>query len=109
MTAILSETFFVWFRVAIEILTGELRPETRIGRTLIQHCVRILPTPIYIPIWCTTTPDNKLTYLMTAYYIPNDGLLPTMHCFRRTKLASYTACCSVFSINYLSTLFLKLL
>ena len=29
-------------------------------------------------------------YLLTAYYTPNDGLVPTIHHFIRTKLASYT-------------------
>ena len=36
---------------------------------------------------------------MTAYYIPNNALLPTMHRFIRTRSASYATHCNVFSIN----------
>ena len=39
---------------------GELQFETRIGRSLIRHCVRILQVFIYIAIWYTTMPDNKI-------------------------------------------------
>ena len=54
----------------------------------------------YSAIWCTTTRDNKT-------HVPYDCTLVTkrwLYCqwciiFIRTKLASYTTCCSVFSIN----------
>ena len=39
--------------------TRELRPQTHIGRSLIQNCVRILQAHTYIAIWCVITVDNK--------------------------------------------------
>ena len=33
---------------------------TRIGLSVIQHCVRILQAFIYIANWYATTPDNKI-------------------------------------------------
>ena len=54
-------------------LTGELGHQTCISRSLIQHCVRILqavhPLLFVVQLRMTTIP----TYLMTAYYTPNDG------------------------------------
>ena len=50
--------------------TGELRPETRIGRSLIQHCVRILQAHLYIIIWYATMTDNET-------HVPYDCLLHT--------------------------------
>ena len=91
MTALLLETLLVWFIVARKIELKSYGPQTRIGRSLIQHCVRVLQAHIYIAI-----------YLMTTYYVPNEMtvLLPAMHCFIRKKLASYTAHCGVVSINH---------
>ena len=54
-------------------LTGELRPQTGIGGSLIQHCVCIPQASTYIAIWYTTTHNNKTTYIMTAYYTTNDS------------------------------------
>ena len=51
-------------------LTRELRPKTRIGRSLIQHCVCILQVHIYIILWYATMPDNKT-------HVPYDCILHT--------------------------------
>ena len=57
--------------------------------------------PIYTLLFgmqlCLTT---KLMYLMTAYYTPNDSFTANDASFLKTRLASYTTCCSVFSINH---------
>ena len=50
--------------------TGELRPQIRISRSLIQNCVYILQALIYIAIWCATTHDNKT-------HVPYDCILHT--------------------------------
>ena len=42
---------------------------------------------------------TKLTHLMTAYYLPNDGFKAMDASFIMTKLGSYTTLCSVFSIQ----------
>ena len=42
-----------------ERLTGELWPQTRIGHSVIQHCVGILQAHTYIAVWCATVHDNK--------------------------------------------------
>ena len=69
-------------------LTGELLPETCIGHSLIQHCVRILRAHTFITIWFATTVRlaTKLTYLMTAYYTPNDGLTANDALFHNNKV-----------------------
>ena len=50
--------------------TGELRPETRIGCSLIRHFVCILQARIYIADWFATTPDNET-------HVPYDCILHT--------------------------------
>ena len=69
-TAILSETFFVRFKVALGIrLQGELRPETRIGRFLIPHCLRVdTASPSINRYLVRNDAWKKLTHLMTAYF-----------------------------------------
>ena len=87
MTAILSEIFFLWFKVALEIQLESSRPST--GRSLIQCCVRILKVCIYIAIWYTTIRlTTKLTYLMTAYiyYTPNSGFTASDTWFYKNKV-----------------------
>ena len=64
MTAVLSETFLVWFTVAREIL------QTCISHSLLQNCVCILQTHKYITVWCATTPDSKT-------HLPYDCMLHT--------------------------------
>ena len=64
------------------------------------HCVHILQAHTNIGIRYTTMHDNKT-------HVPDDcmlrmktkPLLSTMHHFIRTKLASYSTHCNVFSIN----------
>ena len=77
-TPILSETFFVVFRFALEIQLESyiVQPETCIGSSLIRHCVHILQahTCIYISIWKVTTPDNKT-------HIPCECILHTKRRF----------------------------
>ena len=100
-TAILSETFFVWFRVAIEIWL-ESCGSRHASVVLWCDIVCVYCKPMYTLLFGTQLRlTTKLTDLMTAYYTPNDGLLPTMHRLHWTKLASYTTHCSVFSINRL--------
>ena len=77
-------------------LIGELRPKTHIGRSLIQHRVRILQAHIYVSLFGT-----QLTYLVSAYYTPNDCFTVNDVSLLWTKLVSYTTHCSVFSINRL--------
>ena len=64
-----------------------LAPDT-IGHSLIQHCVCILQA-IHTSLFCmqlhTTT---KLTYLMTAYYMPNDGFTANNALFYDNKVGS---------------------
>ena len=83
----------VWFRVAWEIQLERYCPRHTSVILYIQHFMNILQARTYIAIWWTTCMTAKLTYLMTEYYM---ALLPTMHSFIRTNLASYTAHCSVF-------------
>ena len=73
--------------------TGELRPETRMGRFLIPHCVQ---ARICIAIWYVTTLDNKThaPYNCINCTHQTPALLPTMDRFIRTKLASYSTHCS---------------
>ena len=87
-TAILSETFFVWFRCAREIWLESYGPRHK--SVVLWHnivCVYCKPVIAHIAIWCETIQDNKT-------HVPSDtkrqtmALLPTMHRFIRTKLAS---------------------
>ena len=96
-TVLLSKTFFVWFRR--EIRLENYRPRHASVILMTQHCVcvyTVLQTRTYIAICCTTTMIKNLTYLMTAYYTPSDGLLPMMYRFIRAKLGSHTTRCRVF-------------
>ena len=64
------------------------------------HCGHILQAHTYNTIWCVTTHDNKtpVAYDCTTHQMMT--LLPTMHCFIRTK--SYvTSCCSPQHLQYL--------
>ena len=94
-TAILSETLFVSFRVAWEIRLESCSPRhasvvlwyniTRISCSLIQHCVYCNPlrTSLFATQLRLTT---KLTYLMTAYYTPNDGFTAKDASFYKNKV-----------------------
>ena len=66
--------------------TGQLRPQTGIGRSLIQTCVRILQALIYIAIWYATTPDNKT-------HAPYDYILHTkQRLYRQRCIVLYWSC-----------------
>ena len=56
-TPLLWDTFFVWFRFALEIQLESYSP--RHAHCLIWHCVCLLQVLIYIGIWYATIPDNK--------------------------------------------------
>ena len=66
-TALLSETFFVWFH-----LTGELSLQTYISRSLKQHCVHKLQAHTYITTWCATMQENK-TNVVEMYECRNSA------------------------------------
>ena len=68
--------------------TGELQSETRIGRSLIRHCVRCkyVHTSLFGMQLCLTA---KLTYLMTAFmlYALNGGFTANHALFYNKKVA----------------------
>ena len=102
-TALLSKTFLVWLRVAWEIQLESYGPRhasVLLWYTIVEHCVHILQTISYIAFWYATTHDNTthIAYDCTTQQMA--VLLPTMHHFIRTRLASYTAGCSVLLIVY---------
>ena len=65
----------------------------------IHHCVRRLQAHCTQLYGAPLRHDNKLRYLISAYYTQTTALLPTTFIIITTNLASYTALCSVFSIN----------
>ena len=86
-------------------LIGELCPPTHIGHSLIQHCVCVYPASpcIHVPTsllgvqLCNRTKLTYSTCTLSLHTTPQTkALLPTMDCFIRTRLASYTTHCSVF-------------
>ena len=91
-TVILSEIFFLWFRVALEIRLESYGPRhTSIVLWYHIACVYILQAHIYIRylVRNNTWQQNSHTlWLHTTHQMT--ALLPTMHCFIRTKLSSYT-------------------
>ena len=98
---ILSETLFGWFRFALEIQLECYGP--RHALVVLWHgCVCVYCKSVYTSLFGTQLSlTTKLTYLMTAYHTQNDGFTTSDASFLRTKLASYTTRCSVFSINCL--------
>ena len=74
-TAILSETFFVLFRFAIEIQLESYDPRHALV-VLWYDIVCMYCKPAYISLFdtqlCLTT-NLTYMYLITAYYTPNDG------------------------------------
>ena len=55
--------------------------------TTLCACLYCKPLYIYINIWHATTLDNKLTHLMTVFYIPNDGFTAKDASFYKNKAA----------------------
>ena len=98
-TALLWVTFLVCCRVAWEIQLESYRPRhTSVVswyNIVCVYCKCIHASLFGAQIHMGT----KLTYLMTAHYTPNVGLLPARHHFIRTKLASHSTPGSVLSIN----------
>ena len=100
MTALLSETFFVWFRVAWEI---------RLESYSLRHTSAVLQYNI-VSVYCKPSIHRYLVCNYTWQQTSHTSwlhathqtmpLLPMMHRFIKTKLASYTTCCNVFSINH---------
>ena len=71
-TPILLETFFVWFRVALEIQLesyGPRRVSVVLWYDILCAYIAYYTSLFGIRLRLTT----KLTYLMTAYYAPNGG------------------------------------
>ena len=68
--------------------TGELRSETRIGRSVIHDIVYCKSACIYIAIWYATTPDNRTRVPMIAcmYYAPNGALTANDAAFYKNKV-----------------------
>ena len=87
-TAMLSRTLFVWFRVTWEIRLESYGPAwTRIGLSLIQHCVRILQARTYL-YGAQLRMTTELTYLMYGCYThQTTTLLPVMDRFIGTNFS----------------------
>ena len=96
-TTVLSQKFFVWFTVALEIQLGSYN--SRHASVFIWYnivCVycKFVHTLLFgMQLRLTTI----LTYLTTAYYTPTMALVPMMYRFIPTNLASYSTSCSVFN------------
>ena len=88
--------------------TGELRPQTRIIHSMMKRFVPIQLTRKYIAILYTAIPDNKLMYLMTSYYTPNDGFTANEASFYSNEVGHLHYLVKCFSSEF-SMLILKLL
>ena len=90
MTFILSETFFVLFRVALEIQQESYgsRHASVVLRYNIVHAYNILQICTYIAICTQLRLTTKLTYLMTIYmyYTPNGGFTVNNSSFYKNKV-----------------------
>ena len=94
MPAIWSDTFFEWFRFEWDIPLESYSPK-HASVVLWYNIVCIQQAHWYIAIWCVSTHDNKLTYLMTAYYTHNDGFTANVASFCKEKVGQlhYTLQC----------------
>ena len=73
-TALLSETFFAVFRVALEIRLSESFAPRYALVVLWYYIVCVYGKPLYTSLFDTQPRlTTKLTYLMTKYYTPNDA------------------------------------
>ena len=88
MTAILSETFFVWFRVSLEIQPESYGLRRALGivcyMTLYAYTVSSVYTLLFVTQLHLTT---KLMYLMTAcmYYAPKGAFTANNASFYKNK------------------------
>ena len=99
MSALLLESFLVWFRVVWEIWL-ESYSHRHVSVVLRYNIVCVYCKPFHTSLFGVQlhmTTQLKQFYDCTSHQ--TTALLLMMHCFIRTKLASYTICCSVFSIN----------
>ena len=91
-----------WRTTAPESST-ELQLQTCVSHSLIEHCVRTQQVHTYIAIWYATTHDNKTQIAYDCTTHQTTPLLPTMHHFASTNLATYSIQVAV-SFNYRLTL-----
>ena len=112
MTALLLETFLVWFRVAWEIRLESYMYRPRHASGILWYNIAcIYCQPVHTLLFgaqlhvCMTT---KLTGLMTAYFTPNNSFAANNVLFYTNKIGylHYTLQCLS---NYSCTLLLKLL
>ena len=87
MTAILSETFFVWFRVALEIRLKSYGPRHTLV-LLWYDIVCMYTASLYIHYYFGTQLHltTKLTYIMTAYYTPSNSFTANDALFYKNKV-----------------------
>ena len=84
-TAILSEAFFVWFRVALEIRLESY--SSRNATVLWYNIVCVYCEPMYtLPFCMQLQLITKLTYCMTAYYTPDNSLTANEAYFNKNKV-----------------------
>ena len=95
MTAVISETFLVYFRVAwvIELESYHPRYISRLFSDAIMSCIYCkLVYTVYIAtcIWCASMHNHKthIAYNCTVHQMM--ALLPMMHRFIRTNSASWS-------------------
>ena len=84
-TAILSESFFMWFRVALEIQL-ESYSSRHASVVLWNNIVCIYCKPTYTSLFGTQLGLTKLTYLMTAYYTPSNSFTANNASFHKNKV-----------------------
>ena len=106
-TAILSHTFFAWFRVALEMpleIYGQRHASVVLWYDTCAHTASLYIHRYLVRsyIWQLNSPTLWLHTRTTHQVV---ALLPTMHHFIRTKLASYT---THYNFNQSSMLLLKL-
>ena len=105
MTALLPDTFLVWFRVAREIWLERYSPRSALVVLWYKIvCIHVYCNHAYIHYYlvCNYAWQLKLMYLMTAYYTPNNGFTANDASYYKNKVGyscSYTIRFSVFSIN----------
>ena len=84
-TAVLSETLFVWLRFAIEIWLESYGPR-HASVILWYSIVCVYCKPVYTSLFgAQLRLTTELTYLMTAYYTPNDSFTANDTLFYKNK------------------------
>ena len=86
MTALLLETFFAWFRVAIKIRVESYDPR-HASVVLRYNIVCVYCKPVYTLLFGTQLRlTTKLAHHMTAYYTPNDSFTANNGSFYNNKV-----------------------